>query len=73
MEESLADIVEHIIYKAEFNSGGSEDEKFDNSVATRDMIEQYANQRVIEELEKILTQDNLPTVYINKRIKELKQ
>ena len=38
-----------------------------------EMIKQYANQRVIDELEEILEQDKLPTVYINERIKELKQ
>ena len=36
-------------------------------------VEYRENLKAIEELERILKQDELPTTYINSRIKELKQ
>ena len=50
MKEELEDLVEYIIYRAEFHAGSNEDEKLANSTETKEMIEQYTTQRVIEEL-----------------------
>tara|TARA_R110001606_G_scaffold159404_1_gene303295 strand:- start:263 stop:454 length:192 start_codon:yes stop_codon:yes gene_type:complete len=53
MKEELEDLVEYIIYRAEFHAGSNEDEKLANSTETKEMIEQYTTQRVIEELKKL--------------------
>lgn len=50
MKEELKDLVEYIIHRAEFHAGSNEDEKLANSTETKEMIEQYTTQRVIEEL-----------------------
>ena len=53
MKEELEDLVEYIISRAEFHAGSNDDEKLANSTETKEMIEQYTTQRVIEELKKL--------------------
>tara|TARA_R110000744_G_scaffold41096_1_gene93113 strand:- start:192 stop:452 length:261 start_codon:yes stop_codon:yes gene_type:complete len=78
MKKELEDLVEYIIYRAEFHAGSNEDEKLANSTETKEMIEQYANQRVIEELEKLMVRvvlrdnDDLAEVVVD-RIKEIRK
>jgi hypothetical protein len=77
-EEELFTLSEDIIYQAEFHAGSSEGDKFDNSVKTAERIKEYAEQKVIEELERIkynLQMTGRPATYeyVIKRIKELKQ
>lgn len=54
-DDLLAELVESIISRAEHFAGASEEEKFDNSVDTKNAIESFINDRIIEELEDVLT------------------
>ena len=51
--DTLAELTKDIIRNAEFYSGSNDDEKNTNSIQTTVWIKDYANQRVIEELEWI--------------------
>lgn len=80
ISDELADLTEDLIYKAEFYSGSGEEQKFDNSVLTANIIEEYANKRVIEELKRLLKYEIrvygsmvITSSELESRIEELKQ
>ena len=74
---SLTELVEHIIYRAEFNSGGTEQEKNNNSNETKYMIEQYTNHIVVEEFKDMIRMNNelgsIDTQDLLYRIEELEE
>ena len=73
ISDELAELTEDLIWRAEFNAGADQEERFDNSVYVANAIHAYANQKVIEELEDLLTcAPEYRDMHINNRIKKLK-